>query len=150
LRVFQTHAQISPDGHWLAYVSTESGRSEVFVEDFLPGGTRYQVSTSGGRAPRWRADSRELFFRTVVVDEAAPLLSVSMEPQGRGLRLGVPQKRFQAYAPNPRHDIGFFAYAPTGDGTRFLVTRRPETQVNESSPSGITVVMNWQELLTKK
>jgi hypothetical protein len=74
-----------------------------------------------------------------------------MEPQGRGLRLGVPQKVFEATAPNPRHDIGYFGYAPIWDGTRFLVARRPETQVNESSPGGIiTVVMNWHELLTNK
>ena len=58
----QTLAQFSPDGRWVSYVSTETGRSEIFVAPFPPNGAKYQVSTSGGTMPRWRRDGKELFF----------------------------------------------------------------------------------------
>ena len=51
------HAQghFSPDGQWLAYVSNETGRTEVFVHSFPPGRAKSQISSSGGTEPRWRA-----------------------------------------------------------------------------------------------
>jgi serine/threonine-protein kinase len=55
---------LSPDGRWLAYTSDESGRSEVFVRRFPNGATKWQVSTNGGRQPRWAHSGRELFYRT--------------------------------------------------------------------------------------
>jgi serine/threonine-protein kinase len=55
-------AQFSPDGHWIAYVSAESGMANVFVRPFPgPGGTA-QVSTGGGRFPIWSRNGRELFY----------------------------------------------------------------------------------------
>lgn len=56
-------AELSPDGRWIAYQSEESGRNEVFVRPFPNvGQARWQVSTSGGGAPRWSKDGRELYF----------------------------------------------------------------------------------------
>ena len=58
----RTAAEFSPDGRWVVFESSESGRSEVYVS-LLPDATaRFQVSTSGGRQPKWRAGGRELFF----------------------------------------------------------------------------------------
>ena len=55
-------AHFSPDGHWLAYVSNESGRPEVYIAPFPGPGGKWQVSTAGGILPRWRRDGRELFY----------------------------------------------------------------------------------------
>ncbi len=53
--------QFSPDVHWIAYQSNESGRTEVYVRAFPEGGT-WQISTAGGSWPRWRRDGKELYF----------------------------------------------------------------------------------------
>ena len=54
--------QLSPDGRWLAYVSNESGRPEVYVTAFPQAKGKWQVSSTGATTPRWRRDGRELFF----------------------------------------------------------------------------------------
>src|SRR5205823_3829485 len=77
----------SPDGRWIAYTSTESGRDEVYVvpfeaTQFLNGATidaaprgKWQISSDGGQAPRWRGDGKELFYigpgNTLTVVEVA-------------------------------------------------------------------------------
>ncbi len=54
---------VSPDGRWLAYVSDESGQDEIYLREFPGLGGKGQISISGGAEPRWRRDSRELFYR---------------------------------------------------------------------------------------
>jgi serine/threonine protein kinase len=54
--------QFSPDGKWVAYQSDESGRSEIYVVPFPDAKGRWQVSSSGGRQPRWRGDGKQLYF----------------------------------------------------------------------------------------
>ena len=58
----ESDARMSPDGHSIAYVSDESGKSEVYVASFPTGASRRRVSVEGGSQPRWRRDGRELFF----------------------------------------------------------------------------------------
>jgi Tol biopolymer transport system component len=60
----QKHSDFSPDGHWIAYMSTELNRysSQVFVKPFPPNDTTYQISTEAGRTPRWSADGKRLFY----------------------------------------------------------------------------------------
>ena len=57
-----TDGVVSANGKWLAYVSTESGRNEVYVRAIGAGSNRHQVSTAGGLSPRWRRDSQELYY----------------------------------------------------------------------------------------
>ena len=52
------------DGRWIAYQSTEAGQTDVYVEAFPGPGQKFRISTSGGGAPRWRADGRELLYMT--------------------------------------------------------------------------------------
>jgi eukaryotic-like serine/threonine-protein kinase len=59
----QISPQFSPDGQWLAYGSTESGREEVYVQPFPGPGRRVLISTDGGTEPRWSRNGRELFYR---------------------------------------------------------------------------------------
>jgi Tol biopolymer transport system component len=56
-------ARVSPDGHWLAYTSNESGRNEVYVRPFPGAGGRWAVSTDGGTEPVWTSDGRALLYR---------------------------------------------------------------------------------------
>jgi eukaryotic-like serine/threonine-protein kinase len=60
---------ISPDGRWIAYVSDESGRNEVYVREFSlgPDGKsqptpKHPISTGGGTDPHWRDDGKELIY----------------------------------------------------------------------------------------
>ena len=62
----ETHAQISPDGKWVAYTTNlKDNRNEICVRPFPSGTGQYQVSDSGGDWPRWRRDGNELFHRSI-------------------------------------------------------------------------------------
>ncbi len=81
---------VSPDGRWLAYTSNESNRWEVYVRPFpdVEGG-RWQISTDGGRTPKWSRDGDELFF----LDNNDQFVAVAVETDG-GFRAGTPQVLF--------------------------------------------------------
>jgi eukaryotic-like serine/threonine-protein kinase len=57
-------ARFSPDGHWIAYVSAQSGRAQVYLQAYPGPGERVQVSMDGGREPFWAPDGSQLYFRT--------------------------------------------------------------------------------------
>jgi Tol biopolymer transport system component len=71
-RFSEVEPQFSPDGHWLAYSSDESGGLQVYVQSYPGPGRRWQISADGGAAPQWNPNGRELFYRngdrTMVVD----------------------------------------------------------------------------------
>jgi len=119
-------ARFSPDGRAIAYSSDESGRSEIYLADFPGPGTRSQVSTAGGRAPRWQRDGRELFY----VAEDGALMSVEI-PAGTTLEASAPKKLFEPRRRTLEYDV-------SADGQRFLVV---EAGVESSPP--ITLVQNW-------
>ena len=58
----ELNGQFSPDGRWIAYTSDESGRNEIYVGPFPGPGGKQQISTSGGRQPKWRGDGKEIFY----------------------------------------------------------------------------------------
>jgi Tol biopolymer transport system component len=128
--------RISPDGRFLAYVSDESGREEVYVRSFPEPGGKWQVSTDGGDSPSWRADGRELFFGST------SLMAAEVEP-GATFRVGPPRPLFRTRV------AGWTAarnlYAPSPDGQRFLVSTLPE----ETSTAPIVVVVNWMAALKR-
>ena len=132
----ESHAHFSPDGRWIAYASTESGRTEIYVQSFPPTGGKWQVSSSGGAQPHWRRDGRELFFMA----PDRKLMAVSVKP-GAALEFGTPEPLFQTRVSNftspNRYDV-------SADGQRFLVN----SSAGESS-SAITVILNWAAGLKK-
>src|SRR6185503_18024600 len=80
-RSSERNAEISADGRWLAYESTESGREEIYVRPFpIVDAARWQVSTDGGRQPVWSRTGHELFFRA----PDASLVEVLVEPSTSG------------------------------------------------------------------
>jgi len=104
-------AAISPNDRWLAYVSNETGRDEVYVRPFPEGGGRWLVSTAGGTEPRWRRDGLELFYRN-----ADTLIAVQVRTQP-DFAMGQRTALFTGpYLTNPRHAT----YDVHPDGRRFI------------------------------
>jgi serine/threonine protein kinase len=130
-------ARLSPDGRWLAYVSGETGKEEVFVRAFPSGDRRVQVSHGGGAEPVWCAAGSELVYLT----RKGTFASVPVQFDGDVVRLGQAELLFQA-ALVGSSSVGTLArnqYDVTADGQRFLVN------VPSADPSAIpiTVVVNW-------
>jgi Tol biopolymer transport system component len=127
---------VSPDGRWLAFISTESGRYEVYIEPFRSRGERVRVSASGGGQPKWRGDGKELFF----LDLNGALMAVDVHEGKAGLQVGIPTMlvsagRLRAVVEGPDFDD----YAVTADGRHFLVKRHGE----KNEKPRIHVLVNW-------
>ena len=124
--------QFSPDVRWLAYASSENGRNEVYVQGFPSTGRRWQVSSSGGRQPLWRADGKELYF----VSDDRRFFAVDVSEQAGSIEFGVPKVLFEMRANvfNSRN-----SYIPSRDGKRFLVN-----MLLDADDAPISVVQNWQ------
>ena len=123
---------LSPDQRWLAYASDESGRIEVYVRSFPDLERKLKVSTSGGAAPHWKSDGRELVFdgepggeRTVWV--------VSITPSAAGLAIGEPTRLFALTT--DQLDV-----APAPDHARFMVVVQP-AELNEPP---LRMIQGWR------
>ena len=131
--------QFSPDGKWVAYVSQHTGRDEVYVTSFPSGGTRWQVSGSGGTQPRWSPEGRELYFVSVGDELTAAAVD------GSGSRFVVkevrPLFRVNMYT-GPRS--GMYGYDVSPDGKRFLVN-----DAGEAGQARVALVVNWTAELKK-
>jgi eukaryotic-like serine/threonine-protein kinase len=131
-------ARFSPDGRWLAYVSDETGRDEVFIRPIGTRGRRTQVSSDGGTSPRWAPGGGELFFAT---GEQLSVVTLDREgnPVGRDRRLftvpGFEDLQF---------DSGNAPYAVMPDGEHFVFLLERST-----SPTQFNVVLNWFETLKR-
>jgi eukaryotic-like serine/threonine-protein kinase len=125
---------LSPDGRWLAYVSDQSGRDEIYVESFPQGGARWTISAAGGTEPVWSRDGRELFYR-----EERRMMAVPIEVDGDGIAPGLPTPLFEG---DYDHEIvGNANYDVAADG-RFLMLRR-----GDPSKGHLMVVLNWDREL---
>jgi len=127
-----TDGRLSPDGRWLAYVSDESGRREVYVQPFPQGGQRVQISIEGGNTPVWSRDGRELFF----LQGTTKLMTVPISA-GKELSPARPAQLFEA-----RFDFGYDV-APDG---RFIVAQRDP----QAPPVPVHIVLNWFDELKAK
>jgi serine/threonine protein kinase/Tol biopolymer transport system component len=124
--------RLSPDGRWLAYTSDESGRSEVYVVATFGGGRRWQVSSSGGSAPRWSAGGNELFFLALDYELRVAAVDMAEAPE-----FGVPEPLFAISGASP----GFtFDLAPDG---QILV----RTQTSMGGAQSFKLILNWPQLL---
>jgi Tol biopolymer transport system component len=158
----ERQAQFSPDGRWVAYTSNESGRYEIYVRPFFHGGLsakteggpapvsgtasgtstggQWQVSTSGGISPRWRADGKELYY----IAPDGKLMATPIAASGATIAPGTPVALFQTRIYGGGTDVSVGTeYDVSGDG-RFLI----ET-VLEDAASPITLLQNWSAGLKK-
>jgi serine/threonine protein kinase len=129
--------RVSPDGKWMAYQSSESGRDEIYITAFPGGGVKWQISNTSGSFPRWRRDGKELFF----LDGGDNLMSVDISTSGNTIRPGTPQALFRARAAQGARG----PYAVAGDGTKFLIN---SSDVQEESEP-LTLLQNWTAELKK-
>ena len=145
----ELHAQFSPDGRWLTYVSTESGRPELYVQSFSSAGTKYQLSTDGAQFPRWRHDGKEILFMSF--PGLGRIQGVTVQAAGEGLKFGSPQFLFDSRYVNWAHaETGggvYHTFAVSPDGQRFVVpVQRSSTG---DAPAPLTVVLNWAAALQR-
>ena len=133
----EANPSFSPDGRYLAYMSMESGRADVYVQNFPGPGGKWQVSPAGGAEPRWRGDGKELFYRS----GDQHLMAVGVETGG-SFQAGIPKPLFPL-----RLETGLARahYLPTKDGQRFLLVETP----SHVTMTPTTVVLNWTAELAK-
>ena len=124
--------KLSPDSRFLAYVSGESNRFEVYVQPFPEGGQRWLVSQNGGVNPLWRKDGREMFY---VEGDTLMALPVTTNPT---FSAGTPTPLFAHPSLTPQRSP---TYDVSGDGQRFILME----PAGESEPVAIQVVQNWYE-----
>ncbi|HSM04008.1 MAG TPA: hypothetical protein VK858_05280, partial [Longimicrobiales bacterium] len=129
--------RVSPDGRWLAYVSDQSGRREVWVRPFTGRGSPVQISGNGGTEPVWARDSEELFFRS------ASEMMVVQVPQDPASDFGVPTALFPDSFQRNLFGGNSANFDVSGDGERFLVVRRRD----RVQPTVIDVILNWVSVL---
>jgi eukaryotic-like serine/threonine-protein kinase len=138
-------AVFSPDMHWIAYVSLETGDREIYVRPFIASGPsglpalgqgKWQITKDAGNFPRWRADGKELIYDDF--PSSYVKMAVEVKASGAVFEFGNPQRLFTG-------PIDFGAWDVTPDGRRFL-SSAPQVQ---QSALPITVVLNWPALLNK-
>jgi dipeptidyl aminopeptidase/acylaminoacyl peptidase len=131
--------RFSPDGRWMAYVSDESGRPEVYVQPYPGPGGKWQISADGGIEPLWNPNGRELFYRSSNRVLAVPVTTQPTFSAGR------PTMLFEGeYLASPFPNTGV-TYDVTPDGQRFLMIKDART----ASATQINVVVNWFEDLRR-
>jgi len=134
----ERNARLSPNGLWLAYSSDETKRDEIYVQTFPQQGSKWQVSTNGGRLPVWSRDGKELFF--LGADRKLMVVEVKSG-------LAKDGASFDVSVPKPLFDIRFgdnegLWYDVSNDG-RFLFP----VPVEHAAAGSVTIVLNWQAVL---
>jgi eukaryotic-like serine/threonine-protein kinase len=138
----ERRGQFSPDGHWVAYMSNEAGRPEIYVRPFVdpdaaakqPSG-QWQVSTAGGIFPLWSADGKELYY----IGPDGQLMAVPIVATATNFEPGAPVELFQTRIFGGGVDAAQgWHYAVTRDG-RFLIN----TVLDDAAPA-ITLLQNWK------
>ncbi|MGH9256649.1 MAG: protein kinase domain-containing protein [Vicinamibacterales bacterium] len=131
--------RFSPDGRWLAYVSDESGRPEIYVQPYPGPGGKWQISTDSGIEPVWNPNGRELFYRSGNRMMAVPVATQPTFSAGR------PTVLFEGeYLASPFPATGV-TYDVTRDGQRFLMIKDAQS----ASAAQFNVVVNWLEELRR-
>jgi Tol biopolymer transport system component len=145
----QAVGRISPDGRWIAYISNESGRDQIYVRPLdvssatgttaangTPVTGKWMVSKDGGTNPLWRHDGKELFYLS-----SAGGAAMAVEVNTSGVfQAGVPKVLFNV-------PPGVLFWDVSADGKRFLMAA-PSAASPAAQPK-FTVTLNWQSALKK-
>ncbi len=126
--------KFSPDGHWVAYESDESGQDEVYAAPFPGPGGKHQISSGGGRQARWSRDGKELFF----VSRDQQLMAAEVKMGDGTLEVEKAQMLFGGVVNRAN------TFDISTDGQKFLVV---DETVASSRP--LTLIQNWQASLRK-
>jgi Tol biopolymer transport system component len=134
-------ARFSPDGRWMAYVADESGRVNVYVTPFPEGKGKWQVSADGGSMPRWRRDSKEIFY----LSGTGQVMAAEVDGSGQDFQVGTVHPLFHALLKTgpSRYDLSAtseqIGYDSSPDGQWFVVNSPVDAVA-----SPITLVTNWK------
>jgi Tol biopolymer transport system component len=132
---------ISPNGRWIAYRSDESGRDEIYISSFPKPTGKLQVSSAGGVTPRWRRDSKELYY--LAPDKM--LMAVELKEAESTLQVASVRPLFELLQTIYVTGAGVNQYDVTGDGSRFVVVAGTMT----GAPEPLHLVTNWDAELKK-
>ncbi|HTT23313.1 MAG TPA: hypothetical protein VMG82_30580 [Candidatus Sulfotelmatobacter sp.] len=124
---------LSNDGRWIAYESDESGKREVYLSSFPKPTGRLQVSSEGGRAPKWRGDGKELYY----VDPKSHVVAVELKASNGSVEVVRRRPLFQIQRLGNGYDV-------FPDGKRFLITVS-----KTDTPAPLSLVLNWTADLKK-
>ena len=136
-RFNESVARFSPDGKWIAYMSDESGKNEIYVRLIARPGEKWQVSNAGGVNPVWNRDGKELFY----ISSNSQLMAVPVTT-GNAFEAGRPVPLFRVAAQRKEYEVAQYDVAP--DGQRFIVNS------STGAPAlPISVVINWTSELKR-
>jgi eukaryotic-like serine/threonine-protein kinase len=139
----ESQGRFSPDSRYIAYVSNESGKSEVYVRSFSSDGKaggQQMISQGGGSQPLWRRDGKELFY--ISADTKVMAVPVSTVPT---FQRGAPMALFTASIYGGAKNTNTYRWAVMPNGQKFIIN----SVLTESASEPITVITNWKELLKK-
>ena len=144
----ESFGQIAPNGQWIAYLSDETGRYEVYVKPFPSGPEKWRISSAEGNAgttqqPRWSRDGSELFYVTGAGGRGTMMAAPVRTPASPGSSPVLTPRllyevRVNSYAPR----TATFFYSVSNDGEQFLIN-----QVEAATEPVINVVVNWEEAI---
>jgi serine/threonine-protein kinase len=129
----------SPDGKWIAYVSDDTGRFEIYVRPFPGPGEKIPISTEGGNEPVWPRNGRQLFYRQ---GDSMMAVDIELKPP---FSVGKPRKLFEK--PYERSVALWPDFDASPDGQRLLMVRR---EAQTPPATHINVVLNWLDDLKQK
>jgi eukaryotic-like serine/threonine-protein kinase len=141
----ESQAQFSPDGHWIAYISNESGQGEIYVRAFSGktsgSGAEWKISTEGGREPRWSPDGRDLYYLALSPTGhfKNQLMDVPVHASGADFQAGTPKMLFEFFGAGIVPQRNLFGYSVAADGQRFLVN----VALGEINTT-VNVIVNWE------
>jgi hypothetical protein len=127
--------RLSRDGQWIAFASDRTGAFEIVVQRFPEPGSRFTVSSHGGRFPHWRGDGHELYY----LSPDSKIMAVSVTP-GDPPVFGMPQALFDVKLVTQPDPVIYanYEYDVASDGSRFIIDRQISVPV-----STMDVIVNW-------
>ncbi|MCK5376342.1 MAG: protein kinase, partial [Acidobacteria bacterium] len=129
--------RIDPSGKYVAYVSDESGTSEIYIRPFPDAEGKWLVSVDGGFYPSWNPAGGELFF---VQDQTVMVVDVETQP---ALHLGTPRPLFTMPVSGRSFGSTPDPFGVSPDGERFVVLRSEDSGAVNSPPPSVVIVDSW-------
>ena len=137
--------KFSPDGKWLAYVSDETGRRQVYVRPYPAPQVKWLISEEeeGEGSPVWSPDGTELFYRI-----GNKMMAASIQVAGQTLDVGKPRLLFEGSYVGHSTPASWQYYDISPDGQRFFMIKEGDTD-SVGAAGQINVVLNWFEELKR-
>jgi len=142
--IARTTPAFSPDGHWLAYSSLESGQIEIYVRPFPGPGGKVRVSTSQGTHPVWSRNGRELFYLTRPPNR---IMVATYRVVGNTFVSGEPK----VWCERPLLDLGeLYSYDAAPDGKRLAVVLYADGSAEQKPATSLAFLMNFFDELRRR